>query len=51
MGLVKIDDDTVCTCGHKAFEHDRTATGYGECEVRGCVCFHFEPDDEDESGE
>ncbi len=34
--------DYPCTCGHVEDEHSDT----GECEIEGCLCACFEPDDE-----
>jgi hypothetical protein len=32
-----------CVCGHADDEHDQM----GECQVEGCGCWYYEPDEEE----
>jgi hypothetical protein len=38
--------DAPCVCGHQEDEH--SCEGGFHCEVPGCDCIHYEPDEEDE---
>ncbi len=49
MTTQKIDDTTVCACGHVKDEH---VPGFiSECTVKDCPCRDFEPAEAVESGD
>ena len=35
---------TTCICGHEEENH---FLGYGECQVEGCLCAAYEPEEEE----
>ena len=35
---------TTCICGHEEEDHQ---FGYGECQVEGCLCAAYEPEEEE----
>ncbi len=35
---------TTCICGHDEEDH---FLGYGECQVEGCLCAAYEPEEEE----
>ena len=37
----------VCTCGHIEEDHSRS----GECQVKGCLCACWEPEEEEPCGD
>ncbi len=36
---------TTCICGHEEEDH---RLGYGECQVEGCLCAAYEPEEQED---